>query len=384
MANLLVTLDGQAGCAGREARRQHRQTSARYAFRSVGGDADEPLGSPDPAGAGRVPDGRGGGRPPLVDAAKNGDRDALRALLQKKVDVNAAEADGTTALHWASYRDDLESADLLLRAGAKVNAANDLGATPLWTASQNGSAAMVRRLLEAGANPNAALLAGETPVMVAARSGYPEIVEQLLAKGAQRERARRARPDGADVGGVAEASRRGEGAAGARRGCQGPLGCLERSDGGAAARVSPVQPGDPARGRDGVAVCGARGRSRVGEAPGGCRRQRERCGCLGRQRHGAGRALRLPGSGGVSARQRRRPERGRGRLYRAPRSDHAPGREDGGRAARPRRRSQRSSCGPGRPRAARRTTSISTPHWWERRRSGWPPVSPSPASCACW
>ena len=123
-------------------------------------------------------------RPPLVDAAKNGDKDAVRSLIQKGANVNAAEADGATALHWASYRDDLDSANLLLRAGAKVNAANDLGVTPLWTASQNGSDAMVRRLLEAGANPNAALLAGETPVMVASRSGYPVVVERLIAKGA--------------------------------------------------------------------------------------------------------------------------------------------------------------------------------------------------------
>jgi len=123
-------------------------------------------------------------RPPLVDAARNGDTNALRALLQKRVDVNATEADGTTALHWASYRDDVQSADLLIRAGAKVNAANELGATPLWTASLNGSAAMVRRLLEAGANPNAALLLGETPLMVAARTGNPVVVEQLLAKSA--------------------------------------------------------------------------------------------------------------------------------------------------------------------------------------------------------
>src|SRR5579863_4831013 len=94
------------------------------------------------------------------------------------------EADGTTPLHWASYRDDLASADRLIRAGAKVNAANDLGVTPLWPASENGSSAMVRRLLDAGANPNAALLAGETPLMVAARSGYPDVVEQLLNKGA--------------------------------------------------------------------------------------------------------------------------------------------------------------------------------------------------------
>jgi ankyrin len=123
-------------------------------------------------------------RPAVIDAVRNGDRDALRSLLRKKADVNAAEGDGSTALLWASYQDDIESADLLIRSGAKVNAANDLGVTPLWAASQNGSAAMVGRLLEAGAKPNLALLAGETPLMVAARSGYPEVAGQLLAKGA--------------------------------------------------------------------------------------------------------------------------------------------------------------------------------------------------------
>jgi ankyrin repeat protein len=120
----------------------------------------------------------------LIDAAKNADRDAVRALVQKKVDVNTAEPDGTTALHWASYRDDLETVDLLIRAGAKVNAATDLGVTPLWNASQNGSAAVVAKLLAAGANPNAALLAGETPLMVAARAGKTDVVGQLIAKGA--------------------------------------------------------------------------------------------------------------------------------------------------------------------------------------------------------
>jgi ankyrin repeat protein len=121
---------------------------------------------------------------PLIDAARNADAGAVRRLVQEKADVNAAEGDGTTALHWASYRDDGESADLLINAGANVNAANDLGATPLWTASLNGSAAMVRRLLHAGADANAALLLGETPLMVAARSGNPDVVEQLLERGA--------------------------------------------------------------------------------------------------------------------------------------------------------------------------------------------------------
>lgn len=121
---------------------------------------------------------------PLITAARNADHQAVQRLVQAKTDVNAAEPDGTTALHWASYRDDAVSADLLIRSGANVNAANDLGATPLWTASLNGSTTMVRRLLDAGANPNAALLLGETPLMVAARSGNASVVEQLLARGA--------------------------------------------------------------------------------------------------------------------------------------------------------------------------------------------------------
>jgi ankyrin repeat protein len=124
-------------------------------------------------------------RPPLLDAAKNGDRETLRTLLKQGANVNQPEADGTTALIWASYRDNLEDADLLIRSGAKVNAANDLGVTPLWAACQNGSEAMVRRLLAAGANPNAKLTLGETMLMEASRTGNAAVVEQLLNKGAE-------------------------------------------------------------------------------------------------------------------------------------------------------------------------------------------------------
>jgi uncharacterized protein len=122
----------------------------------------------------------------VAAAAKGKDREAVQKLLvQKPAEVNGAEGDGTTALHWASHHDDVEMAGVLLRAGAKVNAANDLGATPLWIASLNGSTAMVRRLLRAGANPNLALLLGETPLMVASRAGSADIVAQLIEAGAK-------------------------------------------------------------------------------------------------------------------------------------------------------------------------------------------------------
>ena len=75
----------------------------------------------------------------LVEAARNGDREAIRALLKERVDVNGRQADGATALAWAAHRDDLETADLLPRAGADTNVANEYGATPQWLACSNGS-----------------------------------------------------------------------------------------------------------------------------------------------------------------------------------------------------------------------------------------------------
>jgi ankyrin repeat protein len=121
----------------------------------------------------------------LVEAVKNKDRASVKTLLEQRVDVNAAQADGATALAWAAHWNDLETADLLIRAGAKANAANEYGVTPLFLACNNHSAAMVTKLLEAGANPNAALVrTGETPLMTCARTGNAEAVRALLARGA--------------------------------------------------------------------------------------------------------------------------------------------------------------------------------------------------------
>ncbi len=123
---------------------------------------------------------------PLVDAVKNQDKDAARALLkQQHPDVNAAEPDGTTALHWAAHWNDLEIADRLLRAGADVRAVNRYGVSPLSEASATGSGALVERLLKAGADPNTqATKQGETVLMTASRVGNIEAVKTLLNHGA--------------------------------------------------------------------------------------------------------------------------------------------------------------------------------------------------------
>lgn len=120
----------------------------------------------------------------LADAAEKPDRTIIRTLIEQGADVNAQQADGTTALHWSAYHDDLETARLLVEAKANVSAANRYGVTPLSLACQNGSTSIVELLLERGANPNTALRGGETVLMTAARTGKPGPVAALLKRGA--------------------------------------------------------------------------------------------------------------------------------------------------------------------------------------------------------
>jgi len=120
----------------------------------------------------------------LSDAVRDGDRATALALLKQHADVNAAEPDGTRALHWAVRQDDRDLVDRLIKAGANVTAANRYGVTPLYLACVNGSAAVIAKLLEAGADANAAATEGETPLMTVARTGSVEAARVLLAHGA--------------------------------------------------------------------------------------------------------------------------------------------------------------------------------------------------------
>ena len=121
---------------------------------------------------------------PLAEAAEKQDAAAAGALLQRGVDVNATQADGMTALHWAAYHDDADLAKQLLVAGADAKAANRYGVTPLALACTNGSGEIVQILFAAGADPNTTLPGGETALMTAARTGRLGPVKALLERGA--------------------------------------------------------------------------------------------------------------------------------------------------------------------------------------------------------
>src|SRR3982751_1101691 len=94
---------------------------------------------------------------PVADAAMDGNRDAVRALLKQAADVNAAQGDGMTALHWAAMKDDADLVQTLLFAGANVRATTRIGAyTPLILAARSGSGSVIAPLLKSGADANSA------------------------------------------------------------------------------------------------------------------------------------------------------------------------------------------------------------------------------------
>ena len=120
----------------------------------------------------------------LPDAARQQDRAAVRALLERGADVNGRHPDGASALHWSVHWQDVEMTRLLIGGRADVNAVNEYGVAPLSLAAGNGDAASALALLEAGANANAALPTGETPLMTAARTGSIATLNALLGHGA--------------------------------------------------------------------------------------------------------------------------------------------------------------------------------------------------------
>jgi ankyrin repeat protein len=125
----------------------------------------------------------------LANAVINDDAATVRTLLKSNdVDLDRIEDDGSPALLWAVYNDNLDIVRLLVAAGADVSTSNREGMTPLAEAAMNGDAAMVEFLLEAGAPVDQGLAHGETPLMMAARTGNLDTVRTLLEAGAEIDR----------------------------------------------------------------------------------------------------------------------------------------------------------------------------------------------------
>ena len=105
--------------------------------------------------------------------------------MAKGADVNAPEPDGTTALHWAVQRNDVDLVSRLLRAGAKVNVKNSFGVSPMSEAALTANPALLDRLLAAGADVESPNADGQTALMVVARTGQVEAARVLMKKGAK-------------------------------------------------------------------------------------------------------------------------------------------------------------------------------------------------------
>ncbi len=120
----------------------------------------------------------------VANAAEQANAALVRTLIGDGADVNVRQVDGMSALHWAVYHDDADTAKLLIDAGANVKSENRYGIRPLWVAVTNGNGDIVTMLLEAGADPNATARGEQTVLMHAARTGSLEAVRALLARGA--------------------------------------------------------------------------------------------------------------------------------------------------------------------------------------------------------
>ena len=128
------------------------------------------------------------GTSPVADAVMAKDREAVKTLLKNGADVNAAQGDGMTALHWAARNGDTELTQMLLYAGANVKATTRLGGyTPLMMAADQGHASVIAALLASGSDAKAANALGTTPLMLAAASGNAQAVTTLVENGAEIE-----------------------------------------------------------------------------------------------------------------------------------------------------------------------------------------------------
>ena len=123
---------------------------------------------------------------PVAEAAMRGDTETVRALLRDGADVNTAQGDGMTALHWTALNGDVTTMRVLLYAGATLDPLTRVGSyTPLHLAANEDHGAAAATLLRAGADPSPITGTGVRPLHLAAQAGSVETIVALLDHGAE-------------------------------------------------------------------------------------------------------------------------------------------------------------------------------------------------------
>lgn len=124
----------------------------------------------------------------VFEAATLGDVDRLHELLHENPSLlDARSPDDATALHFAAFFAQSETARLLVDHGADVHAVSPTfgGVTPLHSAAAGDSAEIVHLLLDAGADPNVRQNGGFTALHAAAQNGDTAMARDLLEHGAE-------------------------------------------------------------------------------------------------------------------------------------------------------------------------------------------------------
>jgi ankyrin repeat protein len=121
----------------------------------------------------------------LIQSASDGSLVAVKTALSERADLDAQDADGATALFWASRKGFIDIVKLLLEAGADTEIKTEYQWTALMEAALNGHYGVVETLLDNGADLNAATYTGATSVVFASAEGHTEVVRLLLEKGAE-------------------------------------------------------------------------------------------------------------------------------------------------------------------------------------------------------
>lgn len=95
-------------------------------------------------------------RTTLMEASRSGNYEMCRRLIKLGANINAADHNHSTALHFLCFKDNdsVDILELLLKNGADVHHTSNDQKNVLHFAAETGSLRILKRLLELGLDPN--------------------------------------------------------------------------------------------------------------------------------------------------------------------------------------------------------------------------------------